>query len=345
MPAAAAIRRFLARRRPPALGGTRVQQTQLGWVRPWGIIDWADIDGGGVVRVFGWSHQPSEALVAPAVTIGETELGLNKIYRMLRPDVPQGPPELGELAGFVFEYLVAAELFGVPGLNVQFAVDGEAPKLVRAPRPFIPPAFHHLLTQRQVLGRDQIYGFGPPARHVHGEVLTLAKATPGTVLDFGCGAGALVAALRGLGREAHGIELDRPPIREAMLPAAMPHVRLYDGGFPMPFPDKHFDTVVCSEVLEHITDYRAALADIARVCRRRVLLTVPDMAAIPIGSQHGLIPWHLLESTHYNFFTQESLALCLEPHFPRVTFARMSMARVQDSIYFINLVAVCDLPG
>jgi ubiquinone/menaquinone biosynthesis C-methylase UbiE len=110
---------------------------------------------------------------------------------------------------------------------------------------------------------------------------------------------------------------------------------------PVPFADRSFDVVVCSEVLEHIPEYRQALAEIARVCRGRAILTVPDMSAIPLGCWHRLIPWHLLESTHFNFFTQESLAECLRPLFPVVSFGRIGMSRINETPYFVSLVASC----
>ncbi|HET6621172.1 MAG TPA: class I SAM-dependent methyltransferase [Dongiaceae bacterium] len=43
----------------------------------------------------------------------------------------------------------------------------------------------------------------------------------------------------------------------------------------MPFPDRAFDTVVCTHVLEHILDLRAALTELRRVARRRLILVVP----------------------------------------------------------------------
>jgi Methyltransferase domain len=39
--------------------------------------------------------------------------------------------------------------------------------------------------------------------------------------------------------------------------------------------DRQFDLVVCSEVLEHIDDWEAALANVVRMARKHVLITVP----------------------------------------------------------------------
>ena len=41
------------------------------------------------------------------------------------------------------------------------------------------------------------------------------------------------------------------------------------------WPDRTFDIVICSEVLEHIPDWPAAVANLARMAREYVLITVP----------------------------------------------------------------------
>jgi SAM-dependent methyltransferase len=43
----------------------------------------------------------------------------------------------------------------------------------------------------------------------------------------------------------------------------------------LPFPDRSFDTVICTHVLEHILDIRAAVAELRRVAKRRLILVVP----------------------------------------------------------------------
>ncbi len=43
----------------------------------------------------------------------------------------------------------------------------------------------------------------------------------------------------------------------------------------LPFEDNAFDTVICTHVIEHILDYRAAIAELRRVARKKLIIIVP----------------------------------------------------------------------
>ncbi|WP_299901364.1 class I SAM-dependent methyltransferase [uncultured Ruegeria sp.] len=43
----------------------------------------------------------------------------------------------------------------------------------------------------------------------------------------------------------------------------------------LPFEDNSFDTVICTHVIEHLLDYRQAIAELRRVARKRVIIVVP----------------------------------------------------------------------
>ncbi|PWW00199.1 methyltransferase family protein [Hoeflea marina] len=43
----------------------------------------------------------------------------------------------------------------------------------------------------------------------------------------------------------------------------------------LPFADEEFDTVICTHVIEHILDYRRALAELRRITRKRLIIVVP----------------------------------------------------------------------
>ena len=43
----------------------------------------------------------------------------------------------------------------------------------------------------------------------------------------------------------------------------------------LPYSDHAFDTVICAHTLEHIKDYKRALAELRRICSRRLIMIVP----------------------------------------------------------------------
>ena len=174
----------------------------------------------------------------------------------------------------------------------------------KGPFEFVNPHYRGLFESEQVYHRENIYGCGPPNPFRKPEALELAKELSDPILDFGCGSGALVQELQRAGLKAQGLELESPTIRESFERADRSSITLYDGRLPSPFPSGSFKSVFCSEVLEHIPDFESAIRDIARLATEKVMFTVPDASAIPTGFRHALVPWHLLEGTHVNFFTQ-----------------------------------------
>lgn len=43
----------------------------------------------------------------------------------------------------------------------------------------------------------------------------------------------------------------------------------------LPFADRSFDTVICTHALEHIKDCQAAINELRRVCRKRLIIVLP----------------------------------------------------------------------
>jgi ubiquinone/menaquinone biosynthesis C-methylase UbiE len=93
------------------------------------------------------------------------------------------------------------------------------------------------------------------------------------VLEVGCSAGGYVVLARSMGaRRVAGVDVDKDALRRAREWAAQ---QRNGAGIAMsvasvtelPFPDETFDLVICTEVLEHVPDARAGLAEIFRVLR------------------------------------------------------------------------------
>jgi len=103
-------------------------------------------------------------------------------------------------------------------------------------------------------------------------------AAPESVLDVGCGEGVLTrewAERLGTGRVV-GVDLDDPRLRAEWEAGARPNLEYRAAeAHALPFADGDFDLVAGIEVLEHVPDPDAALREMARVARRRLLVSVP----------------------------------------------------------------------
>ena len=103
-------------------------------------------------------------------------------------------------------------------------------------------------------------------------------AAPESVLDVGCGEGVLTrewAERLGTGRVV-GVDLDDPRLRAEWEAGARPNLEYRAAeAHALPFADGAFDLVAGIEVLEHVPDPDAALREMARVARRRLLVSVP----------------------------------------------------------------------
>ena len=305
-----------------------------------GCLDTLQVDECGLVRLEGWSREAVPTDGYPAVSIDGQNIPLLQHFRFRRPDVPPAAGSQSVQTGVAWEYLIPEAVTG-PSHAVELRLPEGDALAFQANVRFVPPHYRILFGSNRVYHREEIYGSGPPNRVVHADVWELARLLEGPVLDFGCGRGALVSGLGEAGIEAHGLELDSPLLRSAISPALAGRITLYDGSLPAPFADRSFRSVICSEVLEHIPDYRAAVADIARIATHRAIFTVPDASAIPVGYRHGIVPWHLLEGTHLNFFCQQSLQELLAPHFQTIEFGRAGSLAINDSSFYVSLTAVC----
>ena len=158
---------------------------------------------------------------------------------------------------------------------------------------------------------------GPPWAFEWRSRLLSAEARAGErVLDLGCGAGHFLSLLLGRGAEPVGVELSARALERARErePGAETHLLAADGSLPLAHAS--IDLVWCSEVIEHVPDVGALLAEVRRVLRPggRLLVTTPA---------HGRVKGALVALTrfdshfdplgqHVRFFTPASLRRSLE---------------------------------
>ena len=174
--------------------------------------------------------------------------------------------------------------------------------------------------QAKVLHRDNIYGSGPPAEQPSPEALDLVLAylpPRSSIVDVGCGAGAYGPGLVDAGHKWLGLELNDHCL-EVLARRGLPFRKLKGARDRFPCVDREFDHAICIEVLEHIDEPDIFLKEIARVIRGRALFSVPNLEVLPYFKDWEVVPWHLLEAGHKNFFTRASLRELLSKYFGRV---------------------------
>ncbi|PJK13628.1 hypothetical protein CO614_00620 [Lysobacteraceae bacterium NML120232] len=265
-----------------------------------------------VVRVFGWFSRPILPVFALLTQSGQKRAPLASA-RILREDVKAA---LGcdLFSGFRLDFLVQADdqpcaLLMNDELQLQFSPTQQNYAQMA-------PHYGNLFTTDKVLGREAIYGYGPPV-DVSDEFKQFARMASGRVLDFGCGNGDLLSFLLAEGCDGLGLELDEARIRAVLKPEVEGRVTFYAGGKPLPFADGEFDWIVSTEVIEHVHDIATYVPEFARLLKPggRMLITTPDITSIPSSFPANCVPWHLLESTHINFFTPRSVEAMFASHF------------------------------
>ena len=136
---------------------------------------------------------------------------------------------------------------------------------------------------------------------------TLRQMMPGTVrtiLDVGCGDGALTNRLAEewdvTGADMSAVALEH--VKTAAVQAS---------ATDLPFADGSFDLVLSSEMLEHLSpgDYGRAISEMSRVTRRYLLLTVPYREDLRFRQVRcPRCGWRGHVWGHRRLFTPESLA-------------------------------------
>lgn len=121
---------------------------------------------------------------------------------------------------------------------------------------------------------EHLANWDPGLYAKYADALTPAK--PGArTLDIGCGVGQVVARLQEAGFEAHGVDVSEPNIARAQKVSA--RCQLYDGR-RLPFPDRHFASAGALNVLEHVDEPEAFIAELVRVVETggRIVLSSPN---------------------------------------------------------------------
>lgn len=150
------------------------------------------------------------------------------------------------------------------------------------------------------------------------------------LLDIGAAYGFAVSEAQRLGWDATGLEVSASAAAAARR-SAPGHV-VVATALCTPFASAAFDTVTLWDVIEHLADPHAAVAEVARVLRPggRLVLTTGDVGSLVArlsGSR-----WHLYTiPEHLFFYTRRSLSVLLEAH-----GFRIESQHAESSVYTLG---------
>ncbi len=167
-----------------------------------------------------------------------------------------------------------------------------------------------------------------------GQVLRRLNKKNAKVLDVGCGRGLLLRAFQQQGCDVTGTEFSDGACRFAREVLQLP---VCVGLLPeLKFPENNFDVVVMWHVLEHVSDPRPMVAEVARILRPGGLFLV----AVPnFGSPEARLTksgwFHLDIPRHLSHHTRESLSEILNQAGLKPTWVS-SLAPEYDNFSFVQ---------
>ncbi len=139
---------------------------------------------------------------------------------------------------------------------------------------FYEQAYTSTPREAELYSRWRALGALGKADHVL-ELCARSGLEPHSVLDVGCGDGALLSELsrRGFGGTLTGLELSTSAVAIARARPGIDGVEQFDGA-QVPAAAGAYDLGILSHVLEHVPDPAALLGEVARACRA-VVIEVP----------------------------------------------------------------------
>lgn len=92
----------------------------------------------------------------------------------------------------------------------------------------------------------------------------------GRALDVGCGAGKLLWELQRLGWQTEGVDTVLSQGRKRGLKLKKANLQTQ----PLPYPVNYFDLVVCLDTLEHMSDDKRLVSEMARVAKTKAIIII-----------------------------------------------------------------------
>ena len=163
------------------------------------------------------------------------------------------------------------------------------------------------------------------------------------VLDIGSGVGTLDLYLAQKGRQVTGIEISQRAVdiaRQSQRLLGINKIKFIRGDFFQLKIREQFPFVICSEVLEHLSNEQQAINKIYRLIKPEglLLITVPSQNAPLI--KLGAIKKFDQVSGHLRRYTLDSLRLLLEKNQFKVIYTQKTEGLVRNSlsVFRLNLI-------
>ncbi len=154
------------------------------------------------------------------------------------------------------------------------------------------------------------------------------------ILDAGCGEGHMLAVLhnKDSNYQLYGTDVVDCALKSAKIRCPYARLTKQDLTEKLSFKNEFFDVIICTEVLEHIFDYKKAIFEMKRVLKKGGLLiiTFPNDFTFSIG-RLMLLKWPPRTPDHVNSFTPEKMAkhvgldVCYRRNMPFNIFFSLSL--------------------
>lgn len=122
-----------------------------------------------------------------------------------------------------------------------------------------------------------------------------------SVLEVGCGEGSILDWLSKweFSKNLNGIEISSSGVEivKSKQIENLQSIQIFDG-YKIPFPDNHFDLIICSHVMEHVEHERVLLREIQRVSKYQIF-EVPIDFSFYVDKKIK----HFLAYGHINIYT------------------------------------------
>ena len=157
--------------------------------------------------------------------------------------------------------------------------------------------------------------FNPPTAARFQVLENLLGARVGTILDIGCGDGYLLhrVGLKYPDADLHGLDYEEKAVKLAndyLVEYGHEPILTKGSAYDLPFEDERFETILMTEVIEHLDDPERALSEVNRV------LQPGGMFLVTTPNQQPDIEWD--PEYHVHEFTHGDLELTLNEHFEKV---------------------------